>query len=494
MTMRGVRSQGAQAARLCLLGASAVVGWLACSSLVSSARPALVAGVATTPPNIVLMVADDLGYGDLGAYGAKGYATPRLDRLAAEGVRFTSFYAAQAVCSSSRAALLTGSYATRVSVQGAFMPSAETGLHPDEITLAELLKPRGVAAGLLGKWHLGHHEPFLPPAQGFDEYFGLPYSNDMWPRHPTITGMPPLPLMDGTRVVARDPDQALLTSQLTERAVRFIERHRERPFLLVLAHPMPHVPLHAGARVRGTTSRGLYGDVVAEIDWSAGEVLDALERTGIADRTLVLFTSDNGPWLSYGDHAGSAGPFREGKGTTFEGGVRVPAIARWPGRIPPGRVVDDIVTMMDVYATAAAAVDVPLPAGRIIDGRDFVPLARGESAGPLHEAFYYYWNGQLQAVRSGAWKLHAPHAYQALDVTGRDGRPGRYVERRIGAALYDLVADPGESRDVAARHPEIVRRLEALMERARGDLGDALRGRAGANVRPAGVLPSNAKS
>ena len=288
-------------------------------------------------PNIVLVFADDLGYGDLGCYGAAGYQTPNLDRLAKEGVRFTDFYVAQAVCSASRAALLTGCYSNRVSILGALGPNDRHGINDSEVTLAELLKTRGYATAIYGKWHLGHHPQFLPTRHGFDEYFGLPYSNDMWPKHPETKAFPDLPLIDGEKTVERNPDQNHLTTWYAEHAVRFIERHHDQPFFVYLAHNMPHVPLHASDKFRGQTARGLFGDVIEEVDWSVGQVLKALERLGLDERTLVIFTSDNGPWLSYGDHAGSAGPLREGKGTSFDGGVREPCVMRWPGKIPPAR-------------------------------------------------------------------------------------------------------------------------------------------------------------
>ena len=309
-----------------------------------AAAPAFSSTRAEPPPNFVIVFADDLGYGDLGCYGARGYRTPNLDRLAAQGTRFTSFYVAQAVCSASRAALLTGCYPNRIGILGALSPSSKTGLNPAELTLAEVLKTRGYATAIFGKWHLGDAPEFLPTRHGFDEYFGLPYSNDMWPLHPEYANLPPdaaprkrgypdLPLFEGERVAIRPvtaAHQAQLTTWYTERAVDFIGRHRDRPFFLYVPHAMPHVPLFISAKFRGKSRAGLYADVIREIDWSVGEILRALRRHGLEERTLVIFTSDNGPWLLYGNHAGSAGPLREGKATTFEGGVRVPFIARWP--------------------------------------------------------------------------------------------------------------------------------------------------------------------
>ena len=447
---------------------------------------------AARPPNIVLIFADDLGYGDIGAFSVRRDAgrpqTPRLDRMAAEGVRLTSFYVAQAVCSASRAALLTGAYSNRVGVNGALMPTATTGISPAETTIPELLKRQGYATGIFGKWHLGHLAPFLPRQHGFDEYLGLPYSNDMWPRHPTAKGMPELPLIEGDQVVERDPDQSLLTRRYTEHAVRFIERHQDRPFFLYVPHAMPHVPLFVSDRFTGKTGNGLYADVIAELDWSVGEILDALARAGLEGNTLVVFTSDNGPWLSYGPHAGSSGPFREGKGTAFEGGVRVPFLARWPGRLPAGASSDLPAMTIDLLPTFARLAGAALPAARI-DGRDIWPLLSNPAAATApHDALYFYWGTELHAVRSGGWKLHLPHPYQGLAAAGQGGRPGRYERRQIELSLFDLDKDPGESTDVAASRPDVVRSLLGHAERAREDLGDSLTGRAGTGVRPPGKI------
>ena len=432
---------------------------------------------APRPPNVVLVFADDLGYGDLGCYGAKGYTTPHLDRLAAGGVRFTDFYVAQAVCSASRAALLTGRYSNRVGILGALGPAAKNGIAAGELTLGEVFKSRGYATAVYGKWHLGDHDPYLPPDNGFDEYFGLPYSNDMWPRHPeNPRGYPPLPLIEGKRKVAEMPDQRNLTTWYTEHAVSFIQRNKAKPFFLYVPHSMPHVPLFVSDKFAGKSQRGLFGDVIQEIDWSVGQILDALKRNGLDDNTLVIFSSDNGPWLSYGDHAGSAGPLREGKGTTFEGGVRVPAIFRWPGNIPAGSVCREPAMTIDILPTLAKLIGAELPKGLVLDGKDVWPLISGESgAKSPHEALYFYWNRELQAVRSGKWKLHFPHEYRAqtaITRSAKGGTPGQYKQERIGLALFDLENDVGESENVADRHPDVVRRLTELAEVARRDLGD----------------------
>ncbi|MBM3457883.1 MAG: sulfatase [Armatimonadetes bacterium] len=453
-------------------------------------------------PNVVLIYADDLGYADLGCFGAQGYETPNLDRLAREGRRFTNFHTAQAVCSASRAALLTGCYPNRIGIHGALGPGARHGIAEGEVTLAELLKGRGYATGMVGKWHLGHLPRFLPTRHGFDEYLGLPYSNDMWPHHPEARPgtYPNLPLLDGEQVVDPDVtavDQTQLTTRYTERAVRFLERNRDRPFFLYMAHSMPHVPLFVSEKFRDKTRRGLYGDVIAEIDWSVGEVLAALSRQGLERDTLVIFTSDNGPWLSYGDHAGSAGPLREGKGTAWEGGVRVPCVMRWPGRIPANSTGDAFLMTIDLLPTLAAWTGAPLPS-HPVDGKDVGPLLRGErSARSPHAAYlFYYETGQLQAIAGGdgGWKLHFPHTYRSLAGRpgGTGGKPARYEQRRIEQSeLYRLKQDVGELRDVAAEHPEVVAKLEALAEAARRELGDSLRGVTGSGLRPAGRVPAS---
>jgi arylsulfatase A-like enzyme len=449
---------------------------------------------AQRPPNFIIVYADDLGYADIGTFStSKGPARPstqNIDRMAAGGVRLTDFYAAQAVCSASRMALLTGAYPNRVGMQGALNHRATHGINADETTIAEVLKPRGYATAIFGKWHLGHQPPFLPRRHGFDEFFGLPYSNDMWPRHPQQKDFyPDLPLIENDAVIKLDPDQSYLTRWYTERAVSFIERNRDTPFFLYVAHAMPHVPLFVSNTFNGKTGAGLYGDVVAEIDWSVGRILDALTRTGLEDDTLVIFTSDNGPWLSYGNHAGSPGPFREGKGTAFEGGVRVPFVARWPGRIPNGIVSTLPAMNIDLLPTIAGLAGGSLPTERIIDGRDMWPVLSGaRGAAAPHDALYFYWGAELHAVRSGAWKLHLPHPYASLESAGRDGLPGKYISKQLELSLFDLEKDQGESVNVVDRHPEVVRKLMEYVERAREDLGDSLEKRVGRNVRPAGRM------
>jgi arylsulfatase A-like enzyme len=442
-------------------------------------------------PNFVIIFADDLGYADIGSFGAAGYKTPNLDRMAKEGVRLTDFYVAQAVCSASRTALLTGCYPNRVGIQGALNHTAQHGINDRETTIAEVLKPKGYATAIFGKWHLGHHPQFLPTRHGFDEYFGLPYSNDMWPNHPQAAKgfYPDLPLIENEKVVQLMPDQSQLTRWYTERAVKFIEKNKDKPFFLYLPHTMPHVPLFVSDKFKGKTQQGLYGDVIEEIDWSVGQVLDALKRLKLDNDTLVIFTSDNGPWLSYGDHAGSAKPLREGKGTTFDGGARVPFVARWPGRIPAGTVNRQPAMTIDLLPTMAKLAGAATPKERI-DGLDIWPLLTKRNARSPHDALYFYWGKELHAVRSGRWKLHLPHPYQHLEQAGGGGRPGRYVRQEIGLSLFDLEKDIGEMTNVADQNPEVVKKLMAFVERAREDLGDALTKREGKNVREPGRLVS----
>ena len=488
----------------------------ACRELAADESPVSTAAPVSRPsrpPNVVILFADDLGYGDPGCYGGRAAATPNIDRLAREGVRFTDFYVAQPVCSASRAALLTGCYPNRLSIQGALMPEDRHGLSAAETTLAELLRSRGYRTAAVGKWHLGHRPPFLPTRQGFDSYFGLPYSNDMWPFHPeTHPGhFPDLPLLDGERVInpAMTPaDQAKLTAAYTQRAVSFVEASArdEQPFFLYLAHSMPHVPLFAGEAFQGKSPGGLYGDVLSEIDASLGAVLAALERTGHADDTLVIFSSDNGPWLSYGNHAGSAGNLREGKGTVFEGGVRVPCVARLSGVIPAGQVCREPAMTIDLLPTLASLTGEALPEdstghclveGRPIDGHDITPLFTGlPTAGPSPERAYGFWylDNQLQGVRRGRWKLLLPHTARTMagQAPGADGRPGTYAPLEVKKSLYDLVADPGERQEISAAHPEVVAQLEQVAEEFRAELGDTLTQTRGSAVRPADRLPDEA--
>ncbi|HJZ89928.1 MAG TPA: sulfatase [Gemmataceae bacterium] len=441
---------------------------------------------ADRPPNVVIVFADDMGYGDAGCFGNKTIRTPNIDRLAADGVRFTDFYVAQAVCSASRTALLTGCYPNRLGILGALNPSSRNGISDRETTLAQMLKAKGYATAIYGKWHLGHRQQFLPTRHGFDDYFGLPYSNDMWPSHPTAK-FPDLPLIEGENIVETNPDQSRLTTRYTERAVKWIDKNKDKPFFLYVPHAMPHVPLFVSERGKGKSGGGLYGDVIEELDWSVGEIVAALKKHELEKNTLVIFTSDNGPWLSYGNHAGIAGPLREGKATSFEGGVRVPFVARWPVKIPAGSVCREPAMTIDLLPTIAklAGADLPkLP----IDGKDIGPMLRGEKgAKSPQEAYFFYWGQELQAVRAGKWKLHFPHEYRTLKEAGRDGKPGPYATAKIALSLFDLEADIGETKDVSGENPEVVARLKGLADRMREDLGDSAQKVTGKGVRPAGM-------
>jgi arylsulfatase A len=483
-----------------LSAGTAILLGLVAGTLAGQAQPR-----AAAPPNIVIILTDDQGYADVGVFGAKGFRTPNLDRLASQGTVFRNFHVAQAVCSASRCALLTGCYPNRLGIHGALSPRSKVGLSRDEMTLAELVKQRGYATAIFGKWHLGDSEPFLPLQHGFDNYFGLPYSNDMWPLHPDHVnlspeekrrrGFPELVMFEGNQVIipqVSHEDQNQLTTWYTEHAVRFIESNRERPFFLYLAHNMPHVPLHVSAKFRGKTKRGLYGDAIEEIDWSVGEVMKALRRAGLDQNTWIIFTSDNGPWLSYGDHAGSAFPLREGKMTCWEGGTRVPCIMRWPGHIPAGRESRQMLMTLDLFPTIAKRIGATLP-DHPVDGLDVWPVisSRHDAKNPHRAYWFYYEANQLQAVVSGdgRWKLQLPHTYHTLGGLpgGRGGSPVGYQQRKIQTAeLYDLTGDLGETTDVATRHPEIVARLETEAEAARLELGDALTGRVGKGSRQPG--------
>lgn len=441
------------------------------------------------PPNIIVIFTDDQGYRDLACYGASDIKTPNIDRMASEGVRFTNFYVAQPVCSASRAALLTGCYPGRVSIQGALFPAAPIGLNPEEETLAEVCKSKGYKTAMVGKWHLGDHVDVLPTKQGFDQYFGVPYSNDMWPGHPdnATHNFPRLPLLEDDSVVEYlDGHQNTLTTRYTENAVNFIEANQDSPFFLYLAHSMPHVPLFVSDKFRGRSAAGLYGDVIEEIDWSVGEILETLKRLDLDENTLVIYTSDNGPWLSYGKHAGSALPLREGKGTVFEGGVRVPCIMRWPGSIPQGITQEEPAMTIDILPTVAGLISAPLPK-KTIDGKDIWPLIAGDpDASSPHEALYFYYNdNQLQGMRRGRWKLYFPHVYRSMEgQSGRDdGFPVNYAQKQTALELYDLSNDIGEKVDVAAQHPEVVDSLQDMAAEFRKKLGDSLTGIEGTEVR-----------
>jgi len=477
---------------------------LACASLII-AFPTMIsqpAAAADRPPNAVVIFIDDMGYGDIGPFGAEEYATPNLDRMAKEGRKFTDFYVTQAVCSASRAGLMTGCYNVRVSILGALGPKSDMGINADEVTIAEICRQQGYATACYGKWHLGHHRQFLPMQHGFDDYFGLPYSNDMWPYHPGVAHLPMeerlkrwphLPLIDKNEVInerVTGEDQEQLTTQYTERAVRFINENKDRPFFLYVPHSMVHVPLYVSEKFKGKSQRGLFGDVMMEVDWSVGQILDALRANKVDDETLVIFTADNGPWLSYGDHAGTVGPLREGKGTMFDGGCRESTIMWWPGTVPAGTTCGEPAMTIDILPTVAELCGGKLPEHKI-DGKSILPLVKGEpDAKSPHEAYFMYYGKELQAVRMGKWKLHFPHGYRTLDGRpgGTGGIPTNYSEARIDLALFDLESDIGETTNVAEQHPRIVARIKQLAAAMRADLGDSRTKQEGSGVRPPGRI------
>ena len=430
-------------------------------------------------PNFIILLCDDLAYQDIGPFGSTNHRTPHLNRMAAEGRKFTSFYVTAGLCTPSRSSLMTGSYPRRVGLhkneqgRGVLSPGNTRGLSADEITIAEILSQRGYATGIVGKWHLGDQPEFLPTRHGFDYFFGLPYSNDQGQDTFPQYGFPPLPLLRNDEVIEGEPDQAQLTRRYTEEAIQFITKHKDSPFFLYLSHAMPHYPFRASEAFRGKSADGIYGDVIEEIDWSTGQVLEAVQELGIDDRTLVIFLSDNG------GAARRSHPLRGGKASTWEGGLRVPCIMRWPGRIPTGTISGEVATTMDLLPTLAKLAGGAPPPDRIIDGKDIRSLMLGEEgAASPHDRFYYYQVGSLAAIRSGKWKLHL----------------GRFVRREGKSGwestleLYDLDADIGETVNLADEHPEVVEQLRALAEEARQDLGDDATGQTGENTRPPGEV------
>ncbi len=454
----------------------------------------------TTRPNVILILTDDMGYGDLDCYGGFPYRTPNINRLANQGMRFTSFYVSQAVCSASRSSFLTGCYPNRIGISGALSPDAAIALNPEEETIAKLLKNSGYKTGMIGKWHLGSTIPYLPLNYGFDEFIGLPYSHDYWPVNydgkPLDTATqrgkwPVLKLIEGnerTKELTTLEDAGQLTSLYTQRAVSFIKKNKNNPFFLYLAHNLPHVPLAVSEKFKNKSGAGLYGDVMEELDWSVGEILKTLEENGLTKNTIVIFTSDNGPWLTYGNHAGNTGGFREGKGSAWEGGVRVPFIIRWPAEIAPGTICSNMSASLDILPTIVNIAKAKQPAKKI-DGVDIMPLLKQvKGANPRDELVYYYDRNSLKCIRKGQWKLTFPcvsQTYKKITAIANDGWPGRYANDSVKLALYDLRTDPGETLDVKDKHPEIVQQLMLLADRYRKELGDDLTKQTGSEVRPA---------
>ena len=430
---------------------------------------------AERPMNVVILLTDDQGYGDLRCYGNPHVTTPNIDRLASQGTIFTDFYAGAAASTPSRAALLTGRYAERVGVPDVVDDTSDNGIRPGELTIADYLKQRGYATGIFGKWHLGYQPEYMPLRHGFDEFYGLPYSMDMWPFHPAPDHhYRPLPLYDGEQVVEYNPAVNEMTTRLTERAVDFIERNADRPFMLYLPYTQPHVPLGVSDKFRGKSGEGLYGDVLMEIDWSVGRIVNTVDSLGLGDNTLILFTSDNGPWLSYGDHAGSTLGLREGKGTTWEGGQRVPLVARMPGAIPAGRRCTDFFSALDLAPTITDMTDAHMPAkNNNFDGQNVENLLLGGTVD--HRPFYFVYSGKVEAVRDGRYKLVMPHSYRIVTEPGHGGVPGKQIAAggSTGLALYDMEKDPYEKNNIAAQHPDVTQRLEKLIIEFQKDIDSA---------------------
>lgn len=444
--------------------------------------------------NIILVNLDDVGYGDFSCNGASGYLTPNIDRLAAQGMRFTHFLAVQPVSGASRAGLLTGCYSNRIGFSGAPGPDSKYGIHAEEMTMGELLKQKGYSTAIFGKWHLGCQHQFLPLQNGFDEYYGLPYSNDMWPYHPQqgeVFNFPDLPTYEGNEIVGYNLDQSRLTTDYTMRSVNFIKKNKDKPFFLYLAHNMPHVPLAVSDKFKGKSEQGLFGDVMMEIDWSIGEIWKTVQKLGLEENTLIVITSDNGPWINYGNHAGSAAGLREAKGTTFEGGNRVPCIMYWKGHIQAGTICNRLASNIDLFPTFAEITDAPLPE-RKIDGVSLLPLIEGvEGANPRESFVYYYNRNDLEAVTDGEFKLVFPHKHVTYEAyaPGNDGMPGKVVTAEVRASeLYDLRRDAGERYNVLHQYPERAAKLMRIADKMRQELGDDLTSVKGTENREPGFV------
>ncbi len=449
---------------------------------------------ASKPTNIILINLDDVGYGDFSYSGAYGYQTKHIDQLCSEGVRFTHFLAAQPISGASRSGLLTGCYPNRIGFSGAPGPDANYGIHQDEMTMGELLKQKGYQTAIFGKWHLGDATEFLPLQNGFDEYYGLPYSNDMWPYHPQqgeIFNFPDLPTFDGNQIIGYNTDQSLFTTDYTNRSVNFIKKNKDRPFFLYLAHSMPHVPLAVSDKFKGKSEQGLFGDVMMEIDWSIGEIMHTLRELNLEENTLVILTSDNGPWANYGNHAGSAGGLREAKATTFDGGNRIPCIMYWKGVTKPGTTCNRLASNIDLFPTFAEITGAPLPE-RKIDGISLYSLITGDStANPRNIFAYYYRKNDLEAITDGNFKLIFPHEYVTYGayVPGNDGQPGKLSNIKLQEAeLYDLRRDPGERYNVFTQYPEVASRLMQEARLIRQELGDDLTRVKGSENRQPGLV------
>ncbi len=417
------------------------------------------ASLTENKPNIVIIFADDMGYGDVSSYGATDIATPNLDELAHGGVRFTDSYAISPVCSPSRAGLLTGRYPVRMGIHEVFMPQSFTGLPNEEVTLAEMLGDAGYSTAMFGKWHLGHHQKFMPNAQGFEYFYGYPYSNDITPFY----------AFENTDIVEWEVDQTQITRQLTERSIRYIAQQGDGPFFLYIAHPMPHIPLYNSEAFTGSSQRGQYGDVIHELDWSVGQIKAALEQQNLLDNTLIVFTSDNGPWLMAEEDGGSAGPLRAGKGSTFEGGMRIPTIAHWPEGLPQGTTYQGLSSLLDWFPTIAAMAGVEIHQQHVIDGENLLPLLQSQEPQMPERQLAYYNHGEIEAFRKGHWKLKLPNV-QPMPWIARQFLSGE-DDVLTHIELYDLSKDIGEQHNLAQQYPKKVAELQQAIANFKQTLG-----------------------
>jgi arylsulfatase len=444
-------------------------------------------------PNIIIIYIDDMGYGDVSPYNDQITYTPNFQWLADNGITLTDFYVSQAVCSASRTSLLTGCYSNRLGIHGALFPNSKIGLNPAEITIADMLKAKGYNTKAIGKWHLGSRPEFMPTKQGFDEYYGIPYSNDMWPNNTNIN-FPPLPLIENETMIHAINEQSWFTERFTEKALDFISANRSKPFFLYLAHPMPHVPIYVSEKFKGKTGKGLYADVIAELDWSVGEIVKRLKKLKLEENTLVIVASDNGPWLPFGNHAGITNGLRESKGTSWEGGVRTPCLMYWKGKLSKGVKVNTPIMNIDILPTIAYLTSSKL-AEKPIDGMNIWSVLKNDdkdkefvSERPL---FIYYNTNELQAMRWKNWKLYFPHTYNSMDgiMPGNDGKRAQTKQVKLDwMELYDLNSDKGEKVNVASKFPEIVSQMNAMADEMRKRIGDSLKGIQGSENREPGRI------
>ena len=444
------------------------------------------------PPNVIFILTDDMGFSDLGSYGSKMINTPNLDLLASEGALLNSYYSSQAVCSASRASILTGSYPNRIGISGALGPNSKTGINPNEFLMSEMFKQQGYNTAIYGKWHLGDNPKFLPTNHGFDDFYGILYSNDMWPYHPERPdSYPDLMLYDYDKPIEVLTDQSDLTMELTNKSISFIEKNKDDPFFLYLAHPQPHVPLFASSEFKGRSDYGLYTDVIEEIDNSVGLIIKSLKENKLDRNTIVVFTSDNGPWLSYGDHAGSTGIYREGKGTTWEGGQRVPCIVWYPNEIESNTVLSTPFMGIDWLPTFAKLTNSTLSKNKI-DGKNIWENLTGKTFEDPHEAlFFYYHKNSLHAVRYGDYKMYFPHRYRTLNgKKGRDdGQPIKYeYVNLLSEELYNLKTDPSETNNIINDFPDLAKKITTLANNKRKELGDDLTNVLGSEIREVGKI------